>query len=68
MNHFVMVLKGKEVISTISKHLVILDRYKVHITLEVLTKTKRNGIQMVTLPSHTSHGLQPLDVSYFKPI
>jgi hypothetical protein len=22
---------------------------------------------MITLPSHTSHALQPLDVSYFKP-
>ncbi len=23
---------------------------------------------MITLPSHTSHDLQPLDVSYFKPL
>jgi hypothetical protein len=25
------------------------------------------GLDMIILPSHTSHDLQPLDVSYFKP-
>ena len=25
------------------------------------------GLDIVTLPSHTSYALQPLDVSYFKP-
>ena len=26
-----------------------------------------SGLDIVSLPSHTSHVLQPLDVSYFKP-
>jgi hypothetical protein len=26
-----------------------------------------SGLDIVSLPSHTSHALQPLDVSYFKP-
>jgi hypothetical protein len=25
------------------------------------------GLNMITLPSHTSHAFQPLDISYFKP-
>jgi hypothetical protein len=25
------------------------------------------GLNMITLPSHTSHALQPFDVSCFKP-
>ncbi len=25
------------------------------------------GLDIITLPSHTSHALQPLDVYYFKP-
>jgi hypothetical protein len=25
------------------------------------------GLNMITLPSHTLHAFQPLDVSYFKP-
>ena len=66
-HHFVMVLRGKGTLSTTSRHLLILDRHKAHLTLEVLTKAKRNGIDMVSLPSHTSHGLHPLDVSCFEP-
>jgi hypothetical protein len=35
------------------------------------TKSSRTsntfGLDMITLPSHTSHALQPLDVSYFTP-
>ena len=67
MDNFVMVLRGKRTLSTTSRHLLILDGHKAHLTLEILTKAKRNGIDMVSLPSHTSHRLQPLDVSCFKP-
>ena len=44
----------------------ILNGHKVHIILEVLFKTKFNDIDMITLPSHTSHGLQSLNVTSFK--
>ena len=49
------------------RHLLILDGHKSHINLEVLMKAKENGIDMISLPSHTSHELQPLDRACFKP-
>jgi len=38
-----------------------------HVTLEAIEHAKDFGLNMITLPSHTSHVLQPLDVSCFKP-
>jgi hypothetical protein len=37
-----------------------------HVTLEAIEQTQTFGLDMVTLPSHTSHALQPLDVACFK--
>ena len=48
--------------------LLILDGHKSHFNLEVLLKAKTHGIDMVSLPSHTSHELQPLDIFCFKPL
>ena len=53
--------------SNTDRHLLVLDRHKAHLTLEVVSKAKKHGVDMLTLPSHTSHGLQLLDVSCFKP-
>jgi hypothetical protein len=36
-------------------------------TLEAIEQAKKIGSDMVTLPSHTLHAFQPLDVAYFKP-
>ena len=47
--------------------LPILDGHKSHVTLEVLLKAKEHGVDMVSLSSHTSHEMQFLDLSYFKP-
>ena len=66
IDHFIANLKEKEALSTQTRYLLILDGYKAHLSLEVLTKAKANGVDMLTLPSHTSHGLQPLDVAIFK--
>ncbi len=38
-----------------------------HVTLEVIEQAKEFGLNMVTLPSYTSHAFQPLDVACFKP-
>ena len=46
---------------------MILDGHNSHVTLEVINQAKKAGLDMVTLPSHTSHTLQPLDVAVFKP-
>jgi hypothetical protein len=44
-----------------NRHLFILDGHGSHVTLEAI------GLDMITLPSHTFHALQPLDVACFKP-
>ena len=50
----------------IKKMLLVLDRYKSHVTLEVLLKAKNYRVDMVSLSSHSSHKLEPLDISCFK--
>jgi hypothetical protein len=54
-------------ISLTNKHLLIMDGYGSHVNLEAIKRTHEFGLHMVTLPTHTSHALQPLDVSCFKP-
>ena len=61
------VLSEREVLSTINRHLLVLNGYKAYLILKVLIKTKTRGIDMIFLSAHTSHGLQFLDVSCFKP-
>ncbi len=36
-------------------------------TIDVVHKVRKVGLDLITLPSHTSHMLQPLDVACFKP-
>ncbi len=42
-------------------HLLIMDGHDNHVTLEAIEQAKEFGLDMITLPSHTSHTLQPLD-------
>ncbi len=49
-----------------NQHLLVLDGHGNHVTLETIKQTQDFGLNMITLPSHTSHFLQPLDVSCFK--
>ena len=67
MDHFTFLKEKEGVLSSSMRHLIILDRHKSHVSLEVLEKARRKGVDMLSLPSHTSHGLQPLDVSCFGP-
>ena len=39
------------------RHLFILNKYKSHINLDVLVKTKEHGIDMISILAHTSHEL-----------
>jgi hypothetical protein len=50
-----------------NKHMLIFDGHGSHITLEAIEQAQAFGLDMVTLPSHTSHALQPLDITCFKP-
>jgi hypothetical protein len=47
--------------------LLILNGYGSYVTLKVIGQAQDFGLKMITLPFHTSHALQPLDVSCFKP-
>lgn len=48
--------------------LLILDNHASHISLSIYEYCKRNHIHMLSLPPHTSHKMQPLDVSFFGPL
>jgi hypothetical protein len=48
-------------------HLLALDEHGSHVSLEVIEQAQQFGLDMITLPSHTSHVLLPLDVNCFKP-
>ena len=56
-SYFIHKLENEEILSQDRRHLVVLDGHKSHITLEVLMTTKEHGIDMISLPSHTSHSL-----------
>lgn len=45
--------------------LVVLDNHSTHSSLKSYNFCRENGIVLVSLPPHTSHRLQPLDVTFF---
>lgn len=48
---------------------LILDGHSSHTrSIDVLDYATSNGIIMLSLPPHTTHRLQPLDVGFFKPL
>ena len=55
------------ILSAEKRHLLLLDGHNLHVTLEVVAMAKNSGLDVISLPSHTFHVLQPLDVSCFKP-
>jgi hypothetical protein len=50
-----------------NEHLLILDGHGNHVTLKTMKKTQKVELNMITLPFHTWHVLQPFDAFYFKP-
>ncbi len=46
--------------------LLILDGHASHISVQVIEYARKNQINMLCLPAHTTHLLQPLDVGVFK--
>ena len=67
ITHFLSIVRRRYGISQENRHLLILDGHGSHVTLEVVQKAKSKGLDIITLPNHTSHRLQPLDVTIFKP-
>ncbi len=54
-------------ISLTDRNLFILDGHGSHDTFKAIEWIKEFGLDMITLPSHTSHALQLLGVSCSKP-
>eukprot|EP00745_Piridium_sociabile_P012380 TRINITY_DN190907_c0_g1_i1.p1 TRINITY_DN190907_c0_g1~~TRINITY_DN190907_c0_g1_i1.p1 ORF type:complete len:178 (-),score=23.43 TRINITY_DN190907_c0_g1_i1:26-559(-) len=49
--------------------LLIMDGHSSHTrSLAAIDYARENGIVMLSLPPHSTHRLQPLDVSFFKPL
>ncbi|CAG5025166.1 unnamed protein product [Parnassius apollo] len=45
--------------------LLILDNHESHVSIEVISYAKSNGITLLTLPPHCSNKLQPLDIAVY---
>ena len=67
ISHFIASVRRIGTISPENRHLLILDGHNSHITLDVVREASAAGLDLLTIPAHTSHALQPLDVSVFKP-
>lgn len=48
--------------------LLILANHSSHISLNAIEFCRENDIQLLSLPPHASHKLQPLDVAFFGPL
>ena len=48
--------------------LLLVDGHKAHVTQEVIEAATRNRVSIFCLPAHSSHFLQPLDLSLFGPL
>lgn len=48
--------------------LLIMDNHDSHVSLKIYEYCRVNYIHVVTIPPHTSHRLQPLDISFFGPL
>lgn len=47
--------------------LIVMDNHETHCSLSAVLYARENGITLVTFPPHTSHRLQPLDVTVYGP-
>lgn len=65
LKHFIDVVKP----SSNKKVVLVLDGHVTHAkNLEALKLARKAGVRMVSLPPHTTHRLQPLDVAFFGPL
>ena len=67
ISHFIACLRKGPGVDLNNKHLLIIDGHQSHVTLEIVRTVMESGVNIISLPSHTSHVLQPLDVVCFKP-
>ena len=48
--------------------LILLDGHQSHKSLDAVTLARENCVTLITIPPHTSHRLQPLDLTFFGPL
>ncbi|XP_059068688.1 MFS-type transporter clz9-like [Cryptomeria japonica] len=65
LQHFKHSIPGG--VSPTKRCLLIFDDHDNHVALPTIEEARMLGIDLLTLPAHTSHKLQPLDVSVFSP-
>ncbi|XP_043461954.1 tigger transposable element-derived protein 1-like [Leptopilina heterotoma] len=65
---FLLHFKQHAIKASTKRTLLILDNHESHMTIEALEFCKQNNIDLLTLPPHTSHKLQPLDRGVFGPL
>jgi DDE superfamily endonuclease len=64
LQHFITCVQPRES----SPVLLILDGHCSHKSIEAIELARQNHITMLTIPPHTSHRLQPLDLTFFGPL
>lgn len=65
LKHFISFVKPNRE----NKVLLVLDGHTTHTkNLEAINLAREHGVIMLSLPPHTTHRLQPCDVSFFKPL
>ena len=57
ISHFVECMRRGPRLDQANHHLLILDTHNSHVTLEVIKISIEAGLDIVSLPSHTSHAL-----------
>ena len=62
LKHFADINKS----SKQNQQLIVLDGHHSHKTLAAVEYARDNGINMLTLPPHCTHKMQPLDRTFFK--
>ena len=50
------------------RSLLIMDNHSSHISLDVIATARKNGVDIVSIPPHCSHVVQPLDVTVYGPL
>ncbi len=68
ISRFIVLIQAhRNNLCTFNQHLHILDGHNSHVTMDIVHKARVVGLDLIIVPSHTSHTLQPLDVKCFKP-
>ena len=66
MDHYIQAMKKRGGMTPIQKHLLILHGHNLYLTLNVILEANKASLDMATLPFHTIHEMQPLDVAIFE--